>query len=628
MILNNQFFNNFHPLPPKKEHEHSNVKSQSHSIQRRRLPPRRPQHRPSSSRNSPVTTRESVPLILWALSFISLAYANGNSSSCRCQPHQSCWPSAPEWGALNSSINGHLVAVRPVAAVCHEGNPDNPACKENWEALPEKNQTCYIETTPDTPCGQGQVSLYSALVQSAVDIQETVKFAKQHNLRLVVKNSGHDFLGRASAPGSLQILTIGMKDIRIVDKFTPAGAPEGKNEGSAVTTAAGVSLQELYAAVAARNRTVVAGSSHIVGAAGGYIQGGGHSPLGPWKGMASDNALEFTIVSANGELLVANEYQNKDLFWALRGGGGGTFGVVVSVTLRTFDEVPVILSNLNITAPVRDNKFWDTVTKLHASLPALNDAGGAGYYWIIPDFQLTKNTSVSAITLIFIFPNQTDTTQIDRIHDPLISTLNSTTGVNTQYASFAIPSLGFLFNILHPGNSDSTGKIGFLGSRLFSRDLLASTDGPGKLTSALRSIHIDPGQAILGHVVAGGAVAANSGKIDSALNPAWRKALTHIVIPRGWEPTATLAEQEAVKRNLTDVEVPILRSVEGEDTMGAYSNEANPYEAGFQASFWGENYGRLYDIKKKWDPEGLFVVRRGVGSEEWDDEWGICRVGK
>lgn len=66
-----------------------------------------------------------------------------------------------------------------------------------------------------------------------------------------------------------------------------------------MTVEAGVSLKELYAAAGARNRTLVAGSSYTVGAAGGFIQGGGHSPIGTWKGMASDNALEFQVVTAN-----------------------------------------------------------------------------------------------------------------------------------------------------------------------------------------------------------------------------------------------------------------------------------------------------------------------------------------
>lgn len=94
-------------------------------------------------------------------------------------------------------------------------------------------------------------------------------------------------------------MTHELKAIKVVEDFVPKGAPHGKSEGPAVTMAAGVQLPELYLAVAKHNRTVVAGSAHTVGAAGGYIQGGGHSPFGAWKGLASDSALEFEVVTAN-----------------------------------------------------------------------------------------------------------------------------------------------------------------------------------------------------------------------------------------------------------------------------------------------------------------------------------------
>lgn len=93
-----------------------------------------------------------------------------------------------------------------------------------------------------------------------------------------------------------------MKGIQLVDDFVPKGAASARGnggEGHAVTIAAGVNLAELYAAVTRYNRTVIAGASHTVGAAGGYINGGGHSPFSTWKGLASDNALEFEVVTVN-----------------------------------------------------------------------------------------------------------------------------------------------------------------------------------------------------------------------------------------------------------------------------------------------------------------------------------------
>ncbi|KAJ5148399.1 hypothetical protein N7526_001751 [Penicillium atrosanguineum] len=217
---------------------------------------------------------------------------------CRCRPHESCWSSFQDWLALNNSIQGQLVSVRPVAAKCSNVSaswPDpfwraaEPSAVqwENWEAWPERNQTCYIEDRQNTTCGQGRVSLYPAKVESTSQIQETVAFVKRHNLRLVIKNSGHDFLGRPSAPESLQISTHATKDIENFDKFMPTGAlKDGVGEGPAITIAAGVSITELYAAVSRHNRSVIAGASGSIGAGGGYFQGGGHSVFGVWRGLA------------------------------------------------------------------------------------------------------------------------------------------------------------------------------------------------------------------------------------------------------------------------------------------------------------------------------------------------------
>jgi FAD/FMN-containing dehydrogenase len=172
---------------------------------------------------------------------------------------------------------------------------------ENWEAWPEQNQQCYIESPQSVPCGQGRVSLYSAEVETAEHIQAAVNFAVKYNVKIAIKNSGHDFLGRSSAPYSLQISTYKMKNITVVNTFVPS-VPSGITAPSgvrAVTLAAGVQEHDLYTYLATQGVMVVGGSANTVGIAGGYIQGGGHSIMGWIAGMASDNALEFTVVTAN-----------------------------------------------------------------------------------------------------------------------------------------------------------------------------------------------------------------------------------------------------------------------------------------------------------------------------------------
>lgn len=168
----------------------------------------------------------------------------------------------------------------------------------NWEAWPEQGESCYPDTEKSVPCGQGRVSLYTILAESPQDIQAGVRFAREHNLRLAIRNTGHDFSGRSTAPESLQINTHLMTDKSVHKNFKPAGC-DTEGEGLAVTLGAGVQLWEMYKWLGEHNLMVVGGSSHGVGVAGGYIQGGGHSMIAAIGGMASDNALEFTVVTAD-----------------------------------------------------------------------------------------------------------------------------------------------------------------------------------------------------------------------------------------------------------------------------------------------------------------------------------------
>jgi FAD/FMN-containing dehydrogenase len=168
----------------------------------------------------------------------------------------------------------------------------------NWELLPHSNDSCLPTTKRSVPCAQGRVPLYAVPAKSADDIQAAINFARERNVKLVIKNTGHDFLGRSTAAGALSIWTHFMKDISFASKFTPSGCYKSAPE-HAVTIGAGVQLHELYQAVAAKGRIVVAGSASTVGAAGGYVQGGGHSALGVWKGMSADNILQFTVVTAD-----------------------------------------------------------------------------------------------------------------------------------------------------------------------------------------------------------------------------------------------------------------------------------------------------------------------------------------
>ena len=491
----------------------------------------------------------------------------------------------------------------------------------NWASLPLRSETCYVNSARSVPCGQGRISLYSAVVRKTKHIQAAVRFVRKHNVRLAIKNTGHSYLGRSVAPDSLQILTHNFKGIEFVDDFKPKGCSNNTSYGPAVTISAGVQLKELYTTLGERNLTAMLGAAHTVGAAGGYIQGGGHSPLGPWKGMAADNALEFTVVSAKGEVFVANDFQNSDLFWALRGGGGGSWGVASSVTIRTFPDPPTAVQSLVISA-ANDTAFWGFVEEFHAKLPLVNDAGGSRYYF------LTAGTpgNISTLTIGLFFAGHTNDMIMAEVMDPLVEYANVTLGSSSVVTMrFQAPAFKYVINELLPGDSDTGGSIAHLGSRPVSRGFLSRRAGDAKLTEALKKVFgpgVGAGGSFTGHLVAGGQVARNA-KLDVAVNPVWRRTVTHLAGGVSWSQNATVEEQREVERRVTEEMVPLL--VELEPDMGAYLNEADANERDFQRSFWGDHYPRLREVKKRWDPEGIFITRVDVGSEDWDGE-GLCRV--
>jgi FAD/FMN-containing dehydrogenase len=106
-----------------------------------------------------------------------------------------------------------------------------------------------------------------------------VNFARDHNLRLSVKSSGHDYLGRSTAKHSLLISTNKLRNISVSD------------DKQLVTIGSGATLNMIYPALKEQGLIMVGGTAATVHAAGGYVQGAGHSALSPLLGLAADNTL-------------------------------------------------------------------------------------------------------------------------------------------------------------------------------------------------------------------------------------------------------------------------------------------------------------------------------------------------
>ncbi|GJE99669.1 FAD-binding domain-containing protein [Phanerochaete sordida] len=587
----------------------------------------------------------------------SSVYAGHSSTGkCRCLFTEPCWPSKDEFAALEATLSQPLLAPQQLATPCHTSWFLNEECElaqelwvDGWWRSNSSNsaggteqptfaayyapdghiEACFLNTTLGYPCLQGNIPPIGVDVRSVKDIQLAIDFAAAHNLRVVVKNTGHDYLGRSTARNAFLIWTHHLKSIQYHDTFKPSGAPNGTVYTDAITLGSGVQWQEAYDAVFARGRIIVGGIAPgaSVGAAGGWVQGGGHSALAPQHGLGVDNVLEMTIVTSDGRYHVVNSYQEPDLFWALRGGGGGTWGVVVSVTYQTHPSSPILAAYMiaSVNAPTVDAgtadipTFRALFTELVRITPTLADAGWSGYVDILP----SDDTGLPWLSLLYIAPASAPTAR---------STMQDFFAFAQHLADSARPEEGALYVDLASIDSLSgfaeweltnfrgkSGEVGVnteLGSRLLPRDLLQSN-------------HTAVADAVLGlgiphigfYIVAGGAVSTVDP--DSvALNPAWRDALIHVVFSPLWEEGASLDTINAARDLVKKGEAAFRALTPG---GGAYFNEASLYEENFQQTFWGSHYEKLRAVKKQYDPIDLFVVPEGVGSEDWDADLN-CRL--
>jgi FAD/FMN-containing dehydrogenase len=156
---------------------------------------------------------------------------------------------------------------------------------------------------------------------NSADVRTAVNWGVTHGVPLRARSGGHSYAGYSTLSGGM-----------VVDLRNLRGISIDTHQRTA-TIGAGSQLIDVYAALAARGLTIPAGSCPSVGIAG-HALGGGMGLAGRQFGLTADNLLSAQIVTADGRLRTANGHTNPDLYWALRGGGGGNFGVVTSFTFR------------------------------------------------------------------------------------------------------------------------------------------------------------------------------------------------------------------------------------------------------------------------------------------------------
>src|SRR5271156_878795 len=258
----------------------------------------------------------------------------------RLRPSDAAWPSPSAWKQLNDAVGGNLISVDFPLSVL-KTDPDSAAAKLLTANIRNPfyigDQPGLTETLGWVDAWATKPSVYAVAARNAQDIAAAVNFARENNLRLAVKGGGHSYQGTSNAPDSLLIWTRHMHDIEMHDAFVPQGCEHVLQPQPAVTVGAGTIGMQAYDAVTTKGGKYVQGGGCTTVCLGGLVQSGGFGSYSKHYGTAAGSLLEAEVVTADGQIRVANACTNPDLFWALKGGGGGTFGVVSKMTIRVHE---------------------------------------------------------------------------------------------------------------------------------------------------------------------------------------------------------------------------------------------------------------------------------------------------
>ena len=595
----------------------------------------------------------------------------------RRRPADAAWPSQSAWKQLNDAVGENLIPVEFPLSVL-KTDPEGAAAQLLAKNLRNPyyigDQPGLTETLGWVDAWATKPSVYAVAARNAHDIAEAVNFARENNLRLVVKGGGHSYQGTSNAPDSLLIWTRHMHDIEMHTAFVPQGCEQTLQPQPAVTLGAGTIWMQAYDAVTTKGgRYVQGGGCTTVGVAG-LIQSGGFGSHSKHYGTAAGGLLEAEVVTADGEIRIANACTNPDLFWALKGGGGGSYCVVSKVTVRTHD-LPEFFGPTNFTIKAASDDDYKRLIREFVSFYAehlFNDHWGE---------QARMNPDNKFV--ISMLSQGLDAAQAKKVWQPfldwvarspqaysiegrvVIGSLPAQHMWDVQWWKEHWPELAFP----NPNGSLLTGLLDYSLVHLIPQPVLNFDDRPGAepnnawwkgdggqvgwfiwgfqslwlpaslleagaqqhLADALFAssrfsgleLHFNKG-------LAGAPPDAIARSKDTATNPAVLTAFTLAIVGDaqgpaypgipGHEPSLEDGRKAAAR---IDRCMSQLRAVV--PNPGAYVSESNYFEKGWQQAYWGSNHDRLAEIKKKYDPEGLFIVHNGVGSEEWSAD-GFTRL--
>ncbi len=546
----------------------------------------------------------------------------------RARPGMPGWPSETDWRALKQATGGRLSAVSlpDLAGPKAKNLLSNPFYLADQPGLSEHSG--WLDAWRSSP------SAYAVAAENVADVVAAVRFARTHNLRLVIKGRGHSFFGGSNAPDSLLLWTRRMDDVTVHDAFTPVGSKAVPVP--AVSCAAGAMWLHAYQAVSVGSgRYVQGGGCTTVGVAG-LVQGGGFGSFSTGFGTAAASLLEAEIVTADGKVRVVNHAREPDLFWALKGGGGGSFGVVTRLTLATH-KLPQVFGAVRLTLRAHSE---DAFRRLLACFIDLYAANLFNPHW---GEQVTAEFG-NRFEVAMVFQGLTQD-EAAAAWKPLLDFVSANSADYEGHGSFAVTAIparsywdagvmrrtpGTIVSDPRPGaaptdfswpGDETVGGLWYAYSSAWMPAALLTPRNQSRLVDAwFAASRRWPVALQFSKGLASAPEAAIAASRETSTNPDMLDAFALAIIAVAGPPAFPGMPQPnlATARFLAgqvQASMKALRVV-APDT-GAYINECDYFQSDWQRAFWGPNYPRLARIKRRYDPDGLFTVHHGVGSEAW-----------
>ncbi len=562
----------------------------------------------------------------------------------RPRPGEPGWPDVAEWARLDRAVGGRLLQLQSPFAACTADTLAS-SCRA---VLQQLGNPFYLGDQPALTQSSGwidawvsQPSAYAVVARSAADVAAAVAFASRHRLRLVVKGGGHSYQGTSDAPDSLLVWTRHLRETTLHDAFVASGCEGSQAPQAAVTLGAGAMWIDAYDAVTTRGGRYVQGGGCTTVGVPGLIQSGGFGSFSKRYGLAAAGLLEAEIVTADGTVRTVNARRDPELFWALKGGGGGSFGVITRLTLRMHDLPADFGGVFGAIEADTDADYRTLVTQVMAFYRrALFN----------PQWGEQLRFHGRRLTLHMVFQGL-DQAQAQSVWEPFFEWVRAHKGCRFVSAPriLAVPAQHFwdagfweryVPSLIVPdhrpdapssyfvwaGDRSQAGQFmhgyqsAWLPQALLREGRLAHL--VDALCECARSwevaLHFNKG-------LAGAPAEAVHAARDTATHPQVLDAFALAIIAGGGPPAypgmpgpgPDLAGARRAARRIRRAMAPLRRLVPG---AGSYIAESDFFQNDWHGAFWGPHYARLRAAKDRYDPEGLFTVHHGVGSEDWSED--------